>query len=66
MPDHPLLDLTVLVTGATGGIGQAIVRALAGAGARPVLHFGQEAAGATALLKEPVLVATSASGVSAR
>ena len=52
MPDHPLLDLPVLVTGASGGIGQALVRALAGAGARPIIHFGRDAASAAALLEE--------------
>ncbi len=30
---------TVLVTGATGLIGQAIVRTLAAEGARPVIHY---------------------------
>ena len=52
MPHHPLLDLAVLVTGAFGGIGQALVRALAGVGARPVIHYGRDAASAAALLKE--------------
>jgi len=42
----PLTDQTVLVTGASGSIGQAIVRACASAGARVALHYhrGQEAA----------------------
>ena len=52
MPDYPLLDLPVLVTGASGGIGQALIRALAGAGARPVIHFGENVASAAALLED--------------
>ena len=47
-----MFDLPVLVTGASGGIGQALVRALAGAGARPIIHFGRDAARAAALLEE--------------
>lgn len=41
---------TVLVTGASGGIGAAIVERLAAEGARPVIHYGRDAAGAAALL----------------
>ena len=51
MLDRPLFDLPVLVTGASGGIGQALVRALAGAGARPLIHFNRDAASAAALLE---------------
>jgi NAD(P)-dependent dehydrogenase (short-subunit alcohol dehydrogenase family) len=41
-----LTNQTVLVTGASGSIGQAIVRACADAGARVAIHYhrGQEAA----------------------
>jgi len=42
----------VLVTGASGGIGAAIVRQLAMEGARPVIHYGRDKAGAEALLAE--------------
>ncbi|AYG64201.1 SDR family NAD(P)-dependent oxidoreductase [Rhizobium jaguaris] len=42
----------VLVTGASGGIGAAIVRQLAEDGARPVIHYGRDQASAEALLAE--------------
>jgi NAD(P)-dependent dehydrogenase (short-subunit alcohol dehydrogenase family) len=42
----------VLVTGASGGIGAAIVKQLAEEGARPVIHYGRDKAGAEALLAE--------------
>ncbi len=42
----------VLVTGASGGIGAAIVRRLAWEGARPVIHFGKDQACAENLLTE--------------
>ena len=41
---------TVLVTGASGGIGSAIVERLAAEGARPVIHYGRDRVGAEALL----------------
>lgn len=51
MPDaKPLSGQNVLVTGASGGIGAAIVRQLAAEGARPIIHFGRDRQGAEALL----------------
>lgn len=48
--DKPLQGQTVLVTGASGGIGAAIVERLAHEGARPIIHYGRDARGAEALL----------------
>ncbi|SNB52326.1 NAD(P)-dependent dehydrogenase, short-chain alcohol dehydrogenase family [Arboricoccus pini] len=48
----PLSGLTVLVTGGSGGIGRCIVLSLAEAGARPIVHYGRDAAGAELLLAE--------------
>jgi 3-oxoacyl-[acyl-carrier protein] reductase len=46
-----LLDgQTVLVTGASGGIGTAIVEQLASEGARPIIHYGRDKEKAQALL----------------
>ena len=45
-----LQDQTVLVTGATGAIGQAICRALADEGARVLIHYGQNRQAAEDLL----------------
>lgn len=45
-----LLGQTVLVTGATGAIGRAICHRLAAEGARVVIHYGQNRAGAERLL----------------
>ncbi|MFT0174455.1 SDR family NAD(P)-dependent oxidoreductase [Paraburkholderia mimosarum] len=41
----------VLVTGASGGIGAAIVGRLASEGARPVIHYGRDRTKAEALLE---------------
>ncbi|WP_026621536.1 3-oxoacyl-[acyl-carrier protein] reductase (plasmid) [Ensifer sp. WSM1721] len=43
---------TILVTGASGGIGRAVVKALALEGARPVIHYGRDRAGAESLNAE--------------
>ncbi|MCR8546420.1 SDR family oxidoreductase [Salipiger sp. P9] len=43
---------TVLVTGASGGIGGAIVRRIAALGGMPVIHYARNAAAAEALLSE--------------
>ncbi|MQB07240.1 SDR family NAD(P)-dependent oxidoreductase [Agrobacterium tumefaciens] len=45
-----LEGLNVLVTGASGGIGAAIVQQLAAEGARPIIHYGRDKAAAEALL----------------
>lgn len=46
-----LIGQSILVTGATGAIGQAICRALAADGARVVVHYGRNRAAAEALVK---------------
>ncbi|MBB4188499.1 NAD(P)-dependent dehydrogenase (short-subunit alcohol dehydrogenase family) [Sinorhizobium terangae] len=43
---------TILVTGASGEIGRAIVKALAEDGARPIIHYGRDRAGAERLNAE--------------
>ncbi len=43
---------TVLVTGASGGIGAAIVERLAAEGARPLIHYGHDKARAERLLQQ--------------
>ncbi|HEV7249456.1 MAG TPA: SDR family oxidoreductase [Shinella sp.] len=43
---------TILVTGASGGIGAAIVKRLAAEGARPIIHYGRDETGAETLLAE--------------
>lgn len=50
--NHPLAGQTILVTGASGGIGRAIVKAVAAEGARPIIHYGRDKAGAEALNAE--------------
>jgi NAD(P)-dependent dehydrogenase (short-subunit alcohol dehydrogenase family) len=47
-----LAGQTILVTGATGAIGQAICRALGAEGARLVIHYGRNRAAADRLLAE--------------
>lgn len=47
-----LLDRCVLITGASGGIGQAAARAFAGDGAKLILHYHRNRAGVEALLRE--------------
>lgn len=48
--DSPLEGMNVLVTGASGGLGSAIVERLASEGASPIIHFGWNKASAQALL----------------
>jgi 3-oxoacyl-[acyl-carrier protein] reductase len=45
-----LQDKTVLVTGASRGIGRATAAALAGAGANVLIHYGRSAQDAESLL----------------
>jgi NAD(P)-dependent dehydrogenase (short-subunit alcohol dehydrogenase family) len=47
----PLAGQNILVTGASGGIGAAIVERLAGEGARPIIQYGRDRSGAEALLE---------------
>lgn len=49
---HALAGQTVLVTGASGGIGRAIVQRLAAEGARAVIHYGRDQQQAQALLDD--------------
>ena len=49
--DRPLLDRVAVVTGATGGLGSAICRDLAGAGARVVATFRRHEAAAHSLME---------------
>ncbi|MBL0373959.1 SDR family oxidoreductase [Rhizobium sp. KVB221] len=46
----PLEGMNVLVTGASGGLGSAIVERLSAEGATPIIHFGWNKAAADALL----------------
>lgn len=48
--DKPLLGQTVLVTGASGGIGAAIVERVALEGARPIIHYCKDEDAAESLL----------------
>jgi 3-oxoacyl-[acyl-carrier protein] reductase len=48
--DSPLEGMNVLVTGASGGLGSAIVERLASEGASPIIHFGWNRVSAQALL----------------
>lgn len=52
MEEASLTGQAALVTGASGGIGQAIAKALAGAGAKVVLHYHSNGEGAEALATE--------------
>lgn len=47
-----LAGQNILVTGATGAIGQAICRALVAEGARVIIHYGRDRVGAEDLLKD--------------
>lgn len=49
--DKPLLGQTVLVTGASGGIGAAIVERVALEGGRPIIHYCQDEGAAKMLLE---------------
>lgn len=48
----PLAGRAILVTGASGEIGCAIVQALAKQGAKPVIHYSSDAAGAQYVLSQ--------------
>lgn len=52
LADKVLAGRAVLVTGATGAIGQAICIALAAEGARVVIHYGRNQTAAEALLEQ--------------
>jgi 3-oxoacyl-[acyl-carrier protein] reductase len=58
--DLGLRDRAILVTGGSGGIGAATVRALAAEGARPAIHFHTNAGSAHALAEETGGVALQA------
>lgn len=47
--ERPLLGETVLITGASGGIGRAVAMRLVAEGGTPLLHYGRDEAGARAL-----------------
>lgn len=68
MPDAPAPRLhgrTALVTGATGGIGRAVVRALAAEGAQVVVHHLGEAAAAGVVVGEATALGVDATGIEA-
>ena len=48
--DKPLLGQTILVTGASGGIGAAIVERVALEGGRPIIHYCKDENTAETLL----------------
>ncbi|WP_434519555.1 SDR family NAD(P)-dependent oxidoreductase [Pseudomonas sp. NFX1] len=48
---RPLEGQVILVTGASGGIGAAIVEQLVAEGARPLIHYSRDAKGAQRLLE---------------
>ena len=50
--ERPLDGMNVLVSGASGGLGSAIVERLAAEGATPIIHFGWNKAAAHALLEK--------------
>ena len=50
LPRYSLAEQNVLVTGASGSIGAAIVERLAAAGVHPIIHYGRDRAAAEALL----------------
>lgn len=54
MPNEtfPLVNRVILVTGASGEIGCAIVRSLARAGARPIIHCSKDVEGAKYVLNQ--------------
>ncbi len=50
--DLDLQDLVILITGASGGIGRALVRAVVRLGARPIIHYARNERAAVSLLEE--------------
>lgn len=52
--DDSLVGQVALVTGGSGGLGQSMVRSLAGRGAKVVVHFGGNSEGADEVVREVV------------